>query len=133
MVCKMLFFDFRNSDKLFFEKSKLDNFEIKFFNNSLNRKTVKDLSSEELEQTVALSVFTPSLLSADVINQFKNLRVISIRAKDYKHVDLKTCIDRNIAVVNVDLVDPDNDYMVLHSSFKSVTSVMCGNKDCRIV
>ena len=131
MVCKMLFFDFRDNDKLFFEKNNLPNYDIKFFKHSLNKKTVKDLSPEELELTASLSVFTPSLLSADVINEFPNLRVISTRSKDCHHIDLKACLERNIAVVNVDLTDRNNE--VLHSTFKAVTGVLCGCKENRVV
>lgn len=133
MVCKMLFFDYKESDGLFFEKYEQSNFEIKFFKNSLNRKTVKDLSDDNLEQTLALSVYTPSLLSADVINKFPNLRIISTRSKDYKHIDLKTCLDRNIAVVNIDAFDKENEFHILQASFKAINSVFCGCKENRVV
>lgn len=133
MVCKMLFFDYKDSDKLFFEKTPPNNFDIKFFQKSLNKKTVKELTNEDFEQTSALCIFTPSLLSADVINKFKNLRVIATRSKDYKHIDLKACLNRNIAVVNVETTDKNNEYHILQTTFNSVTGVLCGCKEHRIV
>lgn len=133
MVCKMLFFDYKESDRLFFEKSDLSLFDIKFFKNSLNKKTIKDLSPEDIEQTTALSVFTPSLLSEQIINEFPNLRVISTRSKEYKHIDLKSCLERNIAVLNVETVDKTNEFHVLQSSIKAITGVLCGCKENRIV
>lgn len=133
MVCKMLFFDCKKDDKLFFEKNDYSNYEIKFFSNSLNKKTIKDLSSDDLEQTSALSIFTPSLLSAEIINKFPNLRVISTRSKTYGHIDLKSCLERNIAVVNVETADKSYENHVLHASIKAVTGVLCGCKENRIV
>ena len=133
MACKMLFFDYKESDGLYFEKNEQLNFEIKFLKNSLNKKTVKDLSDDDLEQTSALSVYTPSLLSADVINEFPNLRIISTRSKEYKHIDLKSCLERNIAVLNVETVDKSNEFHVLQSSIKAITGVLCGCKENRIV
>ena len=133
MVCKMLFFDYKDSDKLFFEKHNLSNYDIKFFKNSLNKKTIKNLLSDDLMQTVSLSVFTPSLLSADIINEFPNLRVISTRSKDYRHIDLKACLERNIAVVNVETADKNNEFHILQSTFRATTNVLCGCKEDRVV
>lgn len=133
MVCRMLFFDCSEDDRLFFEKNDFPNYEIKFFKNSLNKKTIKDLSSDDLEQTSALNIFTPSQLSAEIINQFPNLRVISTRSKAYSHIDLKSCLERNIAVVNVKDTDKLYENYVLHTSIKAVTDVLCGCKENRIV
>ena len=87
MVCKMLFFDCNDKEKLFFDKNDIKIFEVKTFKTSLNKKTVKDLSPDDIEQAAALSVFTPSLLSEQIINKFPNLRVISTRSKEYKHIE----------------------------------------------
>ncbi len=133
MVCKTLFFDYKDSDKLFFEKTPPQNFQINFFSKSLNRKTIQEISEEDLNQTAAISVSTASIVSADVINQFKNLRVISVRSKDYKNIDLKTCLNRNIAVVTVQTTDKNNEYHTLQTSFNSITGVLCGCKENRIV
>lgn len=131
MVCKMLFFDCSDKEKLFFDKNDIKIFEMKIFKTSLNKKTVKDLSPEDIEQAAALSIFTPSQLSEEVINTFPNLRVIALRSKDYKHINLKSCLDRNIAVVSVKI--ENNEFQTLQTLFKSVTDALCGCKENRIV
>ena len=133
MVCRILFFDCSENDKLFFKKNNFPNYEIITFKNSLNRKYVKSLSPDDLEQTVALSVFTPSLLSAEVINEFPNLRVISTRSKSFKHIDVPSCVERNIAVVNIDFADKLKDHHLLQASIKAITGVFCGEKENRVV
>ena len=131
MVCKMLLFEYRDVEKPFFEKNHLDNFNIKFYTEILNEKNVANLDLEDLENTVALSIYKFSKLTSKVLQVFKNLRVISIRTNDYKQVDLQSCINRNIAVVNVD--NTDNEYAVLKSVFQYTTDVLCGGKKNRIV
>ena len=133
MTCTMLFFDYRESEKPFFDKNPAHNFEIKLFSNSLNRKTVRELDKEDLEQTSVLNVYTPSIISADVINMFPNLRVIASRSKEIKNIDLPTCLERNIAVVNVEILPHENDCKTVQKSIIAITSVFCGCKDYRIL
>lgn len=133
MTCKMLFFDYRESEKPFFDKNPTHNFEIKQFSTGLNRKTVRELDKEDLEQTNVLNVYTPSIISADVINMFPNLRVIASRSESVKNIDLSTCLERNIAVVNVEILPKESDCKIVQKSINAVTSVFCGNKDYRIV
>lgn len=130
MVCKVLFFDCTESEKLFFQNSKKVNFNIKIFSESLNRKTIKELSDSDLNETSALNIYTPSILSADVINKFKNLRVVVIRSNNTRNIDLKTCLERNIAVV---ATVSDNDYKTVSKSLKAVTDVLCGCKENRVI
>ena len=49
MACKMLFFDYRKPEEHFFKKHKLENFDIKFFEESLNESCspLKDLYSKQ--------------------------------------------------------------------------------------
>ncbi len=133
MTCKMLFFDYRESEKPFFEKSAIHNFEIKLFTKSLNRKTVRELDNDDLEHTAILNIYTPSIISADVINMFPNLRVIAIRSSDIKNIDLATCLERNIAVVNIEILPHESDCKIVQKSINAITSVFCGCKDYRIV
>ena len=133
MTCKMLFFDYRDSEKPFFEKNKTDNFDITFFSNSLNRKTVKDIDKDELKITTALNIYTPSIISEDVLNYFPNLRVIASRSSHIKNIDFTSCIERNIAVVNIDIQPNDCDYKIVQKSLNAIINVFCGCKDCRIV
>jgi len=98
----MLLFDFRETEKAYFEHNNLDNFEIKFLKESLNEETVNNLSEEDLENTVAISVFITSEITKEVIDRFKNLRVITTRSTGYDHIDLTACRDKNIALINVE-------------------------------
>ena len=102
MACKMLFFDYRDSEKQFFENHKCDSFDLKFFNHPLNEETVKSLTDDDLEQTMIISVFTTSRVTAKVLEKFKNLRIISTRSTGVNHIDAKPCIYKNIALINVE-------------------------------
>ncbi len=97
---KMLLFDYRDSEKKFFETNTCTGFDITFFKHNLNENT--ELSDEELNETEIISVFVSSQVTEKVINKFKNLRIIATRSTGYNHIDIDTCRDRNIAVVNVD-------------------------------
>lgn len=97
---KMLMFDFRDSEKGFFEKHELKDFEITFIKNPLDEKT--ELTQEQLDDTVIISVFTTSNLTSDVLKKFKNLRMVATRSTAYSHIDLEYCINHNIAVFNVE-------------------------------
>ena len=133
MTCKMLFFDYRESEKPFFDKNQTHNFEIKLFSKSLNRKTVREIDKNDLEKTSILNIYTPSIISADIVNMFPNLRVIASRSSEVKNIDLEACLERNVAVVNVEILPGDNDSKIVYKSINAVTSVFCGCKDYRIV
>lgn len=96
---KMLFFDFRESEKEFFNNNSLNDFDIEFIKEPLNELSL--LSEEQLEQTDVISVFISSNVTENVIKKFKNLRIITTRSTGYNHIDLKYCTQKNIAVFNV--------------------------------
>lgn len=96
---KMLFFDFTESERSFFEKTDLKDFEIEFITGPLNENTV--LTEEQLENTDAVSVFITSNLTESVLGRFKNLRIVSTRSTGYNHIDIKYCRTYHIAVFNV--------------------------------
>lgn len=101
MAIKMLIFDFRDSEKKFFEENKFENFDITFFKESLNEDTVDSLTPEQLEQTAVISVFIDSEVTQAVIDKFKNLRTVSTRSTGIDHINHKACVDKNIDVINV--------------------------------
>ncbi len=133
MACKILFFDCKDSEKPFFKKNQLENFCIKLVNSNLDRNTVKSLSEDDFSQTLAISVNEDSNIDETVIENFKNLRVIATRSKTYDHIDLQTCIKRNIAVINVETYKPDCEFHNLNVTFKGITAVLCGGKEYRVV
>ena len=96
----MLFFDYRESERSFFEKSELCDFEIEFFEEPLNENTY--LTEAQLRDTDAVSVFITSNLTEKILSRFKNLRVVATRSTGYNHVDIKYCKNKHIAVYNVD-------------------------------
>lgn len=97
---KMLMFDFRDSEKSFFEKTELPDFEITFIKESLNEHT--KLTDEQLRETDVISVFTSSNLTSEILSKFSNLRVVATRSTGFNHIDLQYCTKLNIAVFNVE-------------------------------
>lgn len=97
---KMLIFDFRESEREFFEKNEFKDFDITFIEEPLNE--MSQLTEEQLRDTDIISVFINSSLTEEVISKFKNLRVIATRSTGYNHIDTKYCTQRNIAVFNVE-------------------------------
>ena len=97
---KMLMFDFRDSEKSFFEHNKFPDFEITFIHEPLNE--LSKLTPEQYNDTDVISVFISSNVSEEVISRFKNLRVIATRSTGYNHIDVKYCSQNNIAVFNVE-------------------------------
>lgn len=101
MAIKMLIFDYRETEHKFFEENKFDNYDIKFFDFSLNEENLEKIPEEEKNQASIISVFINSVLTKDVINSFKNLRAIATRSTGYDTIDKTACIQRNIALLNV--------------------------------
>lgn len=97
---KMLMFDFRDSEKEFFNKNDFPDFDITFIKEPLNE--MSQLTDDQYENTDIISVFISSNISEEVLNRFKNLRVIATRSTGYNHIDVKTCSQKNIAVFNVE-------------------------------
>lgn len=102
MALKMLVFDYRESEKEFFGTHELDNFDISFYSESLNDETITQIPQEHLDSTCIISVFVDSEVTENVINSFKNLRIISTRSTGVDHINQKAANAKNIAVVNVE-------------------------------
>ncbi|MCQ2754877.1 MAG: hydroxyacid dehydrogenase [bacterium] len=96
---KMLMFDYRESEKKFFETRLFQDLEIDFITSPLT--SISKLTDDQLENTEILSVFISSTLTEEVLKQFKNLRVIATRSTGINHIDLEYCTKNNIAVCNV--------------------------------
>ena len=97
-MIKMLMFDLKESEEKFLDTYDTSDFEITFFKESLNKNT--KLSVKECDETTILSVFITSNITKEVLDKFKNLRIIATRSICYKHIDLEECRRRNIAVIN---------------------------------
>ncbi len=97
---KMLMFDFRDTEKEFFDNNKLVDFDLSFIGEPLNADY--KLTEEQKLETDIISVFRSSNLTDKVLKQFKNLRIIATRSYGYGHIDLDYCVEHNIAVLNVE-------------------------------
>ena len=95
---KMLMFDFRDTEKEFFDNNKLVDFDLSFIGEPLNADY--KLTEEQKLETDIISVFRSSNLTDKVLKQFKNLRIIATRSYGYGHIDLDYCIEHNIAELN---------------------------------
>ncbi len=102
MTMKMLVFDFRKTEEEFFKNNKLENFEITFFNESLNEQTVANISQKVKDKVGIISVFIDSEVTGKVLDEFKNLRLITTRSTGVNHINLRACQRKNIAVINVE-------------------------------
>ena len=101
MSINLLVFDYRDTEKAFFANNSFPNFHIKFFSESLNEQTVKNLSQEDLDSAMVISVFIDSELTGEVIDSFRNLRIISTRSTGIDHINTYAAKKRNINVINV--------------------------------
>lgn len=97
---KALIFDYKQSEKTYFDNNKIEDIEMKFFPQILDETSVKELSSEDKNAEI-LSVFITSSVTKSVLDEFKNLKLIATRSTGYNHIDLEECKNRGITVVNV--------------------------------
>ena len=102
MAIKMLVFDVRECEREIFENEEFQNFEIKLFSECLNDESIKKLTKEDLDNAMAISVFLDSEVTENVINSFKNLRIISTRSSSIEHINKKAAQNKNIDIVNVE-------------------------------
>lgn len=102
MSINMIIFEYRDSEKKFFADNKFDNFNIMFYSECLNEEFLKTLPQDIIDNANIISVFINSEVTEEVINSFKNLRIISTRSTGYDHINIDVARQRNIAVVNVE-------------------------------
>ncbi len=96
----IMFFDYRESEKEYFENHPNDDFNIKFIEEPLNEDT--EISDYDSKETCVISVFMTSKITSRVLDKFRNLRVITTRSTGYDHINIDECAKRNIRVLNVE-------------------------------
>lgn len=101
MAIKMLVFDVRDYERAFFEGEEFENFDLTLYDYCLNEESIKNISQEDLDNTRVISVFLDSEITENVINSFKNLRIISTRTSSIEHICKKAAEMKNIDIVNV--------------------------------
>lgn len=77
-------------------KSRLNGFELEFFEDKLTSGNLKKISDINI-----LSPFIYSRVDKTSINSLKSLKYIATRSTGFDHIDLKTCREKNILVSNV--------------------------------
>lgn len=102
MSINMIVFEFRENEKKFFEDNKFENFNIIFYEECLNEDFIKTLPQDLKDSATIVSVFINSEVTTEVMNAFKNLRIISTRSTGYDHINILSARNRNIAVINVE-------------------------------
>lgn len=94
---KIIFFDVRDN-----EIEQLTNFcdnkyDCQFVAERLDDKTKL---TDKMKEADVISCFTFSRVSADVLEQFPNLKLIALRCVGFNHIDIDYCKKHNIQVVN---------------------------------
>lgn len=97
----MIMFDVRKNEEKYLKENNFENFDITFLQESLNEDTIKNLSQDQLDNTTVISVFIDSEVTEEIINSFKNLRIISTRSTGINHINHKAATDKNIDVINI--------------------------------
>lgn len=98
----MLVFDVRDCEKEFFKRKHCESFDIKLFSECLNDESIKNIPQEDLDSATVISVFLDSNITENVINSFKNLRIISTRTSSIDHINSAAAAKKNIDIVNVE-------------------------------
>ena len=114
----VIFYDTKPYEKDFFEVELNEDKKIIFIDSELLPDKV--LSKEEQNAEI-ISVFTSSRLDKQVLEKFKNLKLILTRSVGYSHIDLDYCNSKNIIVANTPHY---GDYTVAEFSFGLLLSLV---------
>lgn len=114
----VIFYDTKPYEKDFFEFELNEDKKIIFIDSELLPDKV--LSKEEQKAEI-ISVFTSSRLDKQVLEKFKNLKLILTRSVGYSHIDLDYCNSKNIIVANTPHY---GDYTVAEFSFGLLLSLV---------
>lgn len=94
---KVVYFDVASYEADFIKKHSEGKFKYLICNEALNELT--PLKSEYKNADI-ISVFTTSRVTKEVLKQFKNLKLITLRSVGFNHVDIDYCKSKNIVVEN---------------------------------
>lgn len=94
---KIIFFDVRENEVEPISESCKDKYEFKLIPESLDDRTVL---TDEIKEADAISFFTFSRVTADILRQFPNLKLVALRSVGFNHIDIEYCKINNIQVVN---------------------------------
>ena len=107
----IIFYDIKQYERDFFEKELYEKFNLEFKEKELSSDC--DLSYIE-ENAEIISIFTSSRLTKEVLEKFKNLKLVLTRSVGFSHIDIEYCNENNILVANTPHY---GDYTVAEFSF----------------
>ena len=114
----IIFYDVKPYEKDFFELEINKEANITYIDSNIL--TDRELTKQE-ENADVISVFTLSKLDKQVLQKFKNLKLILTRSVGYSHIDLDYCNSKNIIVANTPHY---GDYTVAEFSFGLLLSLV---------
>jgi len=97
---KITFTSLKEQDIQFF-KEKLRNFNLKFFN-----ETIDKIPLEEIQDTEILSIFVFDRLNEKLILKLKKLKLIITRSAGVDHIDIEYCKKRGIKIAHMPAYSP---------------------------
>ena len=105
MAITILVFDYKKAEENFFKKNRLEDYDIHFFEESLNDTTVNNLPEDLLEETTVVSIYLTSNINNEVLKKFPNLMILSTRSAGFEHINIQECCNKRIKVLNVENYD----------------------------
>lgn len=114
----IVFFDIKEYEKEYFKNKFKNKFNLIFDENALLKGT--KIPAEAINSEI-LSVFTSSRLTKEVLEQFKNLKLIATRSVGFSHIDIDYCKAKDIKVVNTPHY---GDYTVAEYSFGLLLNII---------
>ncbi len=100
MALDILIFETKSMERKILEKKNIEGYNFIFYEQALNDEFIDTISDKILEDTIILSIEKNSFITKNILDKFKNLRVISVRTTNYDNISLNECCEKNIAVVN---------------------------------
>ena len=92
---KIVFFEATESDKKYLAPM-FPNHEVLFFSEPLTAE-----NKEKARDAEIISVFIYSVVNKAIIEHLENARCIATRSTGFDHIDIASCAEKNIAVLNV--------------------------------
>jgi len=96
-MTSITFFDIRENEEEQLKNYCGDKYSCQFIVERLDDKTEL---SDEMKGVNVISCFTFSRVTANVLKQFPNLKLIALRSVGFNHIDIDYCKENNIQVVN---------------------------------
>lgn len=96
---KTVFFDAKESEQEFLEKNKFGECEFVYIQNPLSKDFEKDI--ESVKNAEIISIFTSSKVTAELLEKFPKLKLVTTRSTGFNNVDLDYCSRKGIPVTNV--------------------------------